>query len=103
MQRNERAPKGGEVKDRHDNDWMSVAEADVIKDEARRADREDHSQFAIVRHRPERANKTAAAVGGDQQKRDGDEKGDLGQEKELNDAQLLGGRRRERRLSGDKD
>ena len=44
--------KGPKVQDRNDNDGMSVAQADVIKDEACRADREDRSQFPIVRHEP---------------------------------------------------
>jgi hypothetical protein len=77
---------------------MSVAQADVIKDEACRADREDRSQFPIVRHRTECANKTAAIVRRNQEKRDGDEKRDLCQEKELDDAQLLSGGRRQWRL-----
>ena len=93
-ERNERSPERAKVQDRNDNDGMSMAEADVIEDEARGADREDRSQFPIVRPRAERADKTAATVGGDQQKRDRDEKRDLGQENELEDAQLLGGGRR---------
>ena len=49
-ERNERAPKGTKVQDRNDDDRMSMAEADVIEDEARGADREDRSQFPIIRH-----------------------------------------------------
>ena len=93
-------PKRGEVEDRDHHHRMGAGEGDGVEDERRRSGRKERrepDEVAPTKH----CGEVPPARGRRQEQRQRDGEPDLGQEHELERAELTGGRRGQRRLRGD--